>query len=142
MYLNSEYNSSFFNSALLDILMHFIGCGRIVQMANSNSGSNLNTESDPSGSAVVTNQTAAQIQNSNSEHIRQDSGNNNNGNQTVNSGGNNRGTRPRITQPPFNSAVNAGWPPYGLPQNYNPPFVNSNFGNCKSRSTYTQEGVN
>ncbi|MED6186665.1 hypothetical protein PIB30_068871 [Stylosanthes scabra] len=92
-------------------------------------GSNLNVESDTSGSVVVTNQSAAQIQNSNAENIRQDSGNNNNGNQTVNSGGNNRGPRPRITQPPFNSAVNAGWPPYGLPQNYNPPFVNSNFGN-------------
>ncbi|MED6175844.1 hypothetical protein PIB30_082115 [Stylosanthes scabra] len=97
--------------------------------ANPNSGSNLNSESDPSGSAVVTNQTAAQIQNSNSEHITQDSGNNNNGNQTVNLGGNNRAPRPRVTQPPFNSAVNAGWPPYGLPQNFNPSFVNSNFGN-------------
>ncbi|MED6114220.1 hypothetical protein PIB30_078322 [Stylosanthes scabra] len=83
------------------------------------------------GSVVVTNQTAAQnnIQNSNIENIRQDSGNNNNGNQTVNSGGNNHGPRHRITQPPFNSAVNAGWPPYGLPHNYSPPFLNSNFGN-------------
>ncbi|MED6207640.1 hypothetical protein PIB30_037618 [Stylosanthes scabra] len=97
--------------------------------ANLNSGSNLKTESDSSGLAVVTNQTAAQIQNSNIENIRQYSGNNNNGNQTVNSGGNNRGPRPRITQPPFNSAVNVGWPPYGLPQNYSPPFLNSNFGN-------------
>ncbi|MED6148708.1 hypothetical protein PIB30_055382 [Stylosanthes scabra] len=96
---------------------------------NLNSGSNLNVESDTSGLMVVTNQTAAQIQNSNAENIRQDFGNNNNGNQTVNSGGNNRGPCPRITQPPFNYAVNAGWPPYGLPQNYNPPFVNSNFGN-------------
>ncbi|MED6141747.1 hypothetical protein PIB30_106606, partial [Stylosanthes scabra] len=49
---------------------------------NLNSGSNLNIESDSSGSVVVTNQTAAQIQNSNVENLRQDSGNNNNGNQT------------------------------------------------------------
>ncbi|MED6211096.1 hypothetical protein PIB30_070263 [Stylosanthes scabra] len=99
--------------------------------ASLNSGSNLNVESDSSGSVVVTTQTAAQnsIQNSNIENIRQDSENNNNSNQTVNSGGNNRGPRPRITQPPFNSAVNAGWPPYGLPHNYSPSLLNSNFGN-------------
>ncbi|MED6177186.1 hypothetical protein PIB30_095631 [Stylosanthes scabra] len=99
--------------------------------ASLNSSSNLNVESDSSGSVVVTTQTAAQnsVQNSNVENIRQDSGNNNNGNQTINSGGNNRGPRPRITQPPFNPAVNAGWPPYGLPPNYSPPFLNSNFGN-------------
>ncbi|MED6215142.1 hypothetical protein PIB30_110498, partial [Stylosanthes scabra] len=82
-------------------------------------------------SVVVTTQTVAQnsVQNSNIENIRQDSGNNNNGNQTINFGGNNCGPRPRITQPPFNPAVNAGWPPYGLPHNYSPPFLNSNFGN-------------
>ncbi|MED6133617.1 hypothetical protein PIB30_029789 [Stylosanthes scabra] len=110
-------------------------------MANSNSNANsnsslnsslnLNVESDSSGSVVVTTQTAAHhsVQNSNVENIRQDSGNNNNDNRTVNLGRNNRGLRPRITQPPFNSAVNAGWPPYGLPHNYSPPLLNSNFGN-------------
>ncbi|MED6147242.1 hypothetical protein PIB30_042268 [Stylosanthes scabra] len=83
------------------------------------------------GSVATTSQTSAHnsAQNSPIENARQDSGNNGNGNQAVNLEGNNRGPRPRIVQPPFNQAVNTGWPPYGLPPNFNPPIFHSNFGN-------------
>ncbi|MED6114027.1 hypothetical protein PIB30_076338, partial [Stylosanthes scabra] len=97
--------------------------------------SNSNTESDSSRSVATTSQTSAQhsAQNSPIENVRQDVGNNGNGNgndnQTINLGGNNRGPRPRIVQPPFNQAVNSDWPPYGLPPNFNPPSLHSNFGN-------------
>ncbi|MED6164225.1 hypothetical protein PIB30_087652, partial [Stylosanthes scabra] len=61
----------------------------------------------------------------------QDYGNNGNGNSiaTIILGGNDRGPRPRTAPLPFNPAVNAGWPPYGMPPNFNPLVMHSNVGN-------------
>ncbi|MED6138304.1 hypothetical protein PIB30_073039 [Stylosanthes scabra] len=101
---------------------------RILQMSNSNS----NIDSDSSGS-VANNAQSSIKSSSHIENVRQNSENtrqeSRNQNANGGNGGNSHNSHLRIMQPPFNPPATARWLPYGMPPNFTPPALHSNFGN-------------